>query len=187
MHQRGFSLLELLVALFIVMIIASLVTLNVNSGGQDIELQGSVRSLANVSTYAMDEAQMNGRDMGLLIERADDRGESVYRYSWRERREQGWREPERDQDIFGTQGLPPGIELSLVLEDLPVAELGFSSGAVDLAPQVVFYASGETTPGYLELRRDSTGDVLWLIEWDLLGRFTLLPGGHALDDESDER
>ena len=59
----GFSLLELLVALFVVMVITSLVTVNVNSGGQEIQLEAKVRSLANISSYALDEAQMNGTDM----------------------------------------------------------------------------------------------------------------------------
>ena len=56
--QSGFSLLELLVALFVVMIITSLVTLNVSSGGQDLALEAKVRSVADISAYALDEAQM---------------------------------------------------------------------------------------------------------------------------------
>jgi general secretion pathway protein H len=181
----GFSLLELLVALFVVMIITSLVTLNVNSGGQDIQLEAKVRSLADISSYALDEAQMNGTDMGLLLQRIDASGEPAYRYSWRERRPEGWRVPELDTDIFGPGEFPPGLDLSLVLEDLPVPELSPDTGAVDLTPQVVFYASGETTPGFIELRNEQTGELLWLVEWDLLGRFTVLLRGEAEDEEYD--
>ena len=183
--QRGFSLLELLIVLFVVMVIASLVTLNVNSGGQDVQLYGKVRSLADISSYALDEAQMAGVDMGLLLERVADGVDPVYRYSWRERREQGWRIPERDEDIYGLKEFPPDIELRLVLEDLPVQELKLASDAKDLVPQVIFYSSGETTPGFIELRQTGSGDLLWMVEWDLLGRFELLPRGEVIEEDFD--
>lgn len=181
--QGGFSLLELLLVLFVVMMIASLVTLNVNSGGQDLQLEAKVRSLADISAYALDEAQMSGTDMGLLLQRISNEGDPVYRYSWRQRREQGWRVPELDEELFGPKDFPPGLELKLVLDDLPVPELSPESDAIDLAPQVIFYASGETTPGYIELRDATTGGILWLLEWDLLGRFEILLRGEPVDEE----
>ena len=76
--QRGFSLLELLVTLLVVVLITSLVTLTVGSGGQDIRLAAKVRNLADVASYALDEAQMMGIDYGLLLQRADAAGEVVY-------------------------------------------------------------------------------------------------------------
>jgi prepilin-type N-terminal cleavage/methylation domain-containing protein len=184
--QQGFSLLELLVALFVVMVITSLVTLNVSSGGKDIELEAKVRSLADISAYALDEAQMSGVDMGLVLERSSTGIGSVYRYSWRERRLEGWRQPELDKDIFATGEFPEDVELQLVLENLPVSELVADPDASGLNPQIVFYASGEITPGYMELRERRTGEILWLIEWDMLGRFTLLPRGVPIDDEYDD-
>ena len=119
----------------------------------------------------------------MLLERINSGGDTYYRYSWRERRPEGWRQPELDVDIFGARNFPPEIELQLVLEDLPVPELTTDPDAIDPTPQVVFYASGETTPGFIELRQRDTGDMLWLVEWDLLGRFTLLLRGEPLDSE----
>ena len=202
MEQDGFSLLELLVALFVVVIITSLVTLTVNSDGQDIELEAKVRSLADISSYAIDEAQMRGVDMGLLIERLDEGGGTVYGYSWRERMPQGWRRPVVDADIFGEQRFPRGLELLLEVEGSQQEVLsaeGFaldklSKGAPDdeneitaqVIPQVILYSSGEVTVGSIELRQEKTSDLLWRIEWDLLGRFTLLRRGEIPADETDE-
>ena len=56
-QPRGFSLLELLVTLFVIVLVTSLVTLNVTSGGGDIRLESSLRDLADGAAYARDEAE----------------------------------------------------------------------------------------------------------------------------------
>jgi len=178
-RQRGFSLLELLVTLFVVVLITSLVTLNVGSGSQDIRLEAKVRNLADVASYALDEAQMLGLDYGLLLQRVDVDGELLYTYSWRERRPAGWRLPTSGKDVFAEQQMPPEIELYLELEDIPVVELSIGGGEGEAPPQVVLYASGETIPGAIEVRRRNNGELLWRVEWDLLGRFELLRRGAA--------
>lgn len=201
-RQSGFSLLELLVALFVVVIITSLVTLTVNSGGQDIELEAKVRSLADISGYALDEAQMRGVDMGLLIERIDEADGIAYAYSWRERTPQGWQRPVVDADIFDEQRFPVGLELILELEDTHVEVLSAKERALDnlagenstaqtnvtdeVVPQVILYSSGEVTVGSIALRRATTGELLWRVEWDLLGRFTLMRRGELPVDDADE-
>ena len=201
-RQGGFSLLELLIALFVVVIITSLVTLTVNSGGQDVELDAKVRSLADISSYALDEAQMRSVDMGLLIERVDEREGTAYVYSWRERTPEGWRRPIVDADIFGSQRFPTGLELSLEVEDTLIEVLSAQELALEepngglsdtqnevtdeVRPQVIFYSSGEATVASIQLRQEKTGDVLWRIEWDLLGRSKLLRRGELSEDEIDE-
>ena len=60
------------------------------------------------------------------------------------------------------------------------AAIGESSPREDeeaATPQVIFYSSGETTSGAIDVRRRSSGDLLWRLEWDLLGRFELLRRG----------
>ena len=46
----------------------------------------------------------------------------------------------------------------------------------------MFYASGETTVGAIDVRRRDSGELLWRVEWDLLGRFEVLRRGEAEDD-----
>jgi len=183
----GFSLLELLVTLFVVVLVTSLVTLTVTSGSQDIRLEAKVRNLADVAIYALDEAQLLGRDYGLLLQEVSVDGEPVYRYEWRERILEGWRFPESGKDVFAPQELPGELELQLQLEDVPVAELGLAGeNDEEAAPQVVFYASGETTAGSIDLRQRANGELLWRVEWDLLGRFDVLRRGEADEDLLDD-
>ncbi len=179
---RGFSLLELLVVLFVVVIITSLATLNVGSGSQELRLDAQVREMQNVAQFALEEAQLSGRDMGLLLF-LDTRGpETSVGYDWRERRPEGWRRPLVASDVYVEQAFPAEVTLSLTLEDVPATELLPAPVAPEAAPQVVFYASGEVVPGELELRRRDSGEVLWRLQWDLLGRMTLLRRGEPEDD-----
>jgi general secretion pathway protein H len=179
LRQGGFSLLELLVTLIVVVLVTSLVTLTLNSGSRDIELEAQARNLAEVAAYALDEAQLEGRDFGLLLQQWLDEGDRVYGYDWRERTAEGWRAPAGGKEVFAPQQLPPGIELQLVLEDAPIAEIPPADAGEEAAPQVVFYASGETTAGSLELRDRDSGELLWRLQWDLLGRFEVLRRGEA--------
>ena len=183
--QRGFSLLELLVTLMVIVLVTSLVSFTVSSGGEEIRLEATVRNLAEVASYALDEAQMTGVDYGLLLEEDSEARVPTYSYSWLQRQLDGWDDPVSGKDLFNKGSLPPEIELELELEDAPLVELSLDEDrdAVEaVKPQVVFYASGEATVGAINVRERETGDLLWRIEWDLLGRFEVLRRGEAEED-----
>jgi len=186
--QRGFSLLEILVALIVIVLVTTLVNLTVSSGGQDIALQSAAYEVMDVAAYALDEAQMTGVDYGLLVEEEEQAGAVTYSYRWLERKLDGWGEPASGKDVFRHARLPPGIVLELELEDSPLVELSLEEDKKDdrLSPQVVFYASGETTPGALNIRSADGDTLLWRIEWDLLGDFKSLPRGEEDSAEDDE-
>jgi general secretion pathway protein H len=184
-RQRGFSLLELLVTLMVIVLVTSLVSFTVSSGGEEIRLEATVRNLAEVASYALDEAQMTGVDYGLLLEEDSEARVATYSYSWLERQLDGWDIPVSGKDLFSKGSLPPEIELELELEDAPLVELSLDEDrdAVEpVKPQIVFYASGEATVGAINVRERETGDLLWRIEWDLLGRFEVLRRGEAEED-----
>ncbi|MFT4614221.1 MAG: general secretion pathway protein H [Bacteroidia bacterium] len=187
-RARGFSLLELLVALIVIVLITSLVTLGVGSGGEGVRVDSQVRNLADVASYALDEAQMTGQDYGLMLREESYDGERQFSYSWQRRNLEGWVDTPEIQEIFTAQRFPPGIELELQLEDAPLAELNLDVDEDEddkrpPSPQVVFYASGETMVGAIDIRDTASGDLLWRIEWDLLGRVQLMPRGISMEEE----
>ncbi len=170
-RQHGFSLLEMLVVLLVVIVIVSLASLNTGSGAGERRLAEDVRFLADVLTYARDEAAFSGRDYGLLVGEERREGEPVPVLRFRERRSEGWERPRSGGELFEPLVFPPALALELALEGVPVVlDRGLRREQTDRSPQVVFYASGEATPGSLDFRRADSGEFLWQLRWDLLGR-----------------
>ncbi|MEM1404459.1 MAG: GspH/FimT family pseudopilin [Pseudomonadota bacterium] len=170
----GFSLVEMLVVLFIIVLMIGLVSVNVNSGIGDRELEDRLEALATAATYALDEAQFSGSDYGLLFVRdLDDDGRAVVVAHWRQRETQGWRVPATAPEIFVPIVLPEAAEPDLRLDNVEVEPA--DSEALDplagVAPQWLFAASGETQTGELRLRRggEQPGDLV--LAWDALARF----------------
>lgn len=176
---RGFSLLEMLLVLFVIVVLTSLVTLNVGSGSGGRELQRQLRSLRDVAEYALDEAQYSGRDFGLLLQRAvgDDGGGELW-LRWRERLPQGWRAPQRSREVFRDIRVPAGVELELLLDGSAVlpADAAAAAERAGVEPQWLFLASGETQSGEMLWRRAQDGALLWRMDWDPLGRIRLYAG-----------
>jgi len=180
----GFSLLELLVTLFVIVLVTSLVTLNVGSGGAQYQLQEAVEGIADTANYALDEAQFAGWDFGLLIRRESDGGLPRFRLDWLERGPERWRAPLSGKDVFQSTLLEPGIDLQLELDGV-IQDSALFLPEVDFpAPQVVLYASGETLPGALDVTSEESGELLWRLEWDLLGNFRALHRGLDEVEES---
>ena len=51
--QRGFSLIELLVAVFVIVLLTGVVSLNVGRGGAELELEREIRSKLKPRAYAL--------------------------------------------------------------------------------------------------------------------------------------
>ena len=175
----GFSLIEMLVVVLVIVLLTSVVSLNVGSGGSVIERDQTARRLASLMAHAQVEAEFSGADHGLYFERLGDLGNVSYRAHWLRRYDQGWAEPKGNMALVEPIMFPDGTELFLTLSSDPDVEI--TARPVDLRPepQIVFYASGEVSEGGLEWLEASTGSLLYQLEWDLLGRIELLLAGEG--------
>ena len=88
-HQKGFSLIEMLAVVFVVVLLTSLVSLNVGSGSADINRENQVRDVAAMLGYALTEAELSGADHGLLIHQLDSFVDGSYGGLWLRRYDQG--------------------------------------------------------------------------------------------------
>jgi len=175
----GFSLVEMLVVVLVIVLLTSVVSLNVGSGGGVIERDQTARRLAGLMAHSQVEAEFSGADHGLYFERLGDLGNVSYRAHWLRHYDQGWAEPKGNMALVEPIIFPEGTELFLTLSSDPDVEI--TARPVDLRPepQIVFYASGEVSEGGLEWVEASTGSLLYQFEWDLLGQIELLLAGEG--------
>ena len=184
--QRGFSLIEMLAVVFVVVLLTSLVSLNVGSGGADINRENKVREVAAMLSYGLTEAELSGTDHGLLIHRLSE-GDSTYQGLWLRRYDQGWAPPLSLNDAFDDLIFEPGIELELQLEEQPLVDFEILEEDTNPPPQIILFAGGEVTPGELTWIDDRTGDLLYTLRWDLFGRMQFLPRGREPDEGLEDR
>ena len=177
--QRGFSLIELLVAVFVIVLLTGVVSLNVGRGGAELELEGEVRHLSGLLAFSSAEAGLSGADHGLFIGKHSEVDSSGYEGIWLRRFDQGWAAPRASAEVFEPLKLSTGYELRLDLAGQPEVELLPYDPDLNPAPQIVAWAGGEMTPGSLKWLDSRTGELLYRLEWDLLGRMTLMPRGRV--------
>jgi len=181
--SRGFSFIELLVAVFIIVLLTGVVTLGVGRGGADLRLEDEVSYVANLLMFASTEAGLSASDHGLFLGLTVEDGADRYQGIWLQRFDQGWASPRVNAEIFGPLWFEEGSELRLTLDGQPDIDIQEYDPELNPTPQIVAWAGGEMTPGALEWLDQKTGELLFRLEWDLLGRMTALPRGETFVEE----
>ena len=146
MRQRGFTLIEILVAMLIIGIMILGVTLSggLAFGDRDLELERD-RILA-LADHLRDQATLQNREYGLRC------FEGGYQFLVFDARTGLWHG--EGDDLLRERELPQGLSLRLWIEGqrvvLPEAEVD----PEDFAPQILLYSSGDLSLFELELRRE---------------------------------
>lgn len=158
-RSRGFTLLEILVVIVLIGIIVSIATVAVGVLGRDREVEEQARRLCAVMTQGREEAELQGRDLGLFLD------DESYEFMVFDPKQAGWVAIE-DDGLLTRRELPPGLRLRLWLEAREVVlKPPRKPTADDLKkrlPQIVMIASGEIVPFELEIAREGT-DARWQI------------------------
>lgn len=148
----GFSLIELLVVIFIIGLMIGTVSLSVNIGREPGEqLEEETQRLLELSRLAEDRAVLTGEPIGLLLlpPLSSPEGQPSWTYQWQRYRGGQWVEAEAP---LSSWQLPENLEVSLEVEG---TQVNFSSFDDDEdnppLPSIVFYPGGEVTPFELTL------------------------------------
>ncbi|MHB1369580.1 MAG: type II secretion system minor pseudopilin GspH [Pseudomonadaceae bacterium] len=176
-RARAFTLIELLVVIVLLGILVSLAVLTTGSSSTARELRDEARRIAALIGVLSDEAVLDSREYGLLV---NHEGYRVLRYDEADAR---WREVERRK----VHRLPEWMRLELELDGTPlelvapVKQTDDRAGLSDadsrersrerksgprLEPQLLILSSGELSPFGLRLSERKAGGSTWLIASD---------------------
>lgn len=186
--NSGFTLIELLVVLVIVGIILSIATLSVGVLGRDNSIEEQARRLDAVIAQVREESELQGRDLGLFVERD---GYVFKRYDYPT---QSWLEIQ-DDPLVAYRALSAGLQTRLWLDGREIIlkthtenaalskQLSSSSSSSSssttsssstssrdskkdaLAPQLYLLSSGDLSPFELRIQREGND-----FSWHLVGK-----------------
>lgn len=159
---KGFTLLEIMLAVLIMGLVVSTVTFTAFSSNKADELEKQVKRFQVVFDLASDFAILNQRELGVYL----DIDKQNYRFMYLDE-EQVWQFLE-DDEVFQEHQLPEDFSFELELDglawqqedslfsaDLLESELSFSDDEVQIGdeeeappppPQIFIFSSGEITP-----------------------------------------
>ncbi|MFW2406037.1 MAG: type II secretion system minor pseudopilin GspH [Gammaproteobacteria bacterium] len=190
--HAGFSLLEVLVVVFIIGVLATMFTLSVGVIGGDRELEKEASRLVALIDLAREEAVIQGREIGLRLFK--DRYEfSAFYEDFIEYHDE--ENPDQSEwalldasSLLGPRQLPEGLMFELQIDGrdivLQLAETDAEPATIDTDaaadddaneppkktynPQVMVYSSGDISPFTVLLRREFSNDGTTM-EFDIDG------------------
>jgi type II secretion system protein H len=112
-RSQGFTLIEIMIVVFIIGIMAAGVLLSVNLTGRDRDLEKESERLLSLVNYAREQAELQTREYGVLFH--DD----GYQFVAYDVRRGLWREVYED-DSLRVRKLPEGLDFKLLVDARPV-------------------------------------------------------------------
>lgn len=168
-EHRGFTLIEIMVVMVIIVVGTSIALLSVNILGDERDIELEARRLATLIETVADEAELQGRDFGLEFIRQG------YRFVEYDPFLNTWAEIVGD-DLLRPRSLPENLEFSVVVEDkrieLDEVAADTSSGIPDdedeepqpgllnkYAPHAMIMSSGDVSPFDVVITRIADGSL----------------------------
>lgn len=148
---RGMTLVEILVVIVIIGVLAALATLSIGLLGEDSEIEDESRRLTDAIALLQEQAQLEGRDYGVVLETA------AYEFQRFDAFEQRWAAVEGDPALRARE-LAPDLAFELVIEGRPIL-LRREPNPDARLPQLIAWGSGDMTPYRIALVRKGGGRI----------------------------
>ncbi|MET0093044.1 MAG: GspH/FimT family pseudopilin [Sedimenticola sp.] len=149
-HSKGFTLLELVVVVFLIALISSVTMLSIGDAGQGRQFENEIKRMELLLGLAAEEAIVRGESIGLSL------SEVGYRYLLHE---EGQWIALADPSPFRQHQLPPFMTLDLIVG----GQNRHLSSLIPPDPQVVFHPTGEVTGCIVRLIGKEAGTAVMLV------------------------
>jgi general secretion pathway protein H len=147
--SSGFTLIEVLVVVFIIGILASVTVISIHALGRDNELRDETRRIASIIEAVQEQAQMEGRDFGLRLQ------ERQYEFLVYDPRKDLWQAVDGD-DLLRLRQLPPGLSFKLRLEGREASLRPPPDPKKPWPPQITILGSGDVAAFELKVQREDS-------------------------------
>ncbi|MBC8026779.1 MAG: type II secretion system minor pseudopilin GspH [Steroidobacteraceae bacterium] len=148
---RGFTLLELMIVVFVIGLVTAGVVISFSGGSRDEQLERESDRLDALFDYVREQAELQTRDYGFRINR---RGYSFVVYDVLANQ---WRPAEED-DALRERPFPEGIETEVVVEGRTVVLETRKKDIEDFMPQVMIFSNGDISSFEVILRREGANE-----------------------------
>ncbi len=148
---RGFTLLELMIVVFVIGLVTAGVVISFSGGRRDEQLERESERLDALFDYVREQAELQTRDYGFRI---NSRGYSFVVYDVLANQ---WRPAEED-DALRERPFPEGIETEVVVEGRTVVLETRKKDIEDFMPQVMIFSNGDISSFEVILRREGADE-----------------------------
>jgi type II secretion system protein H len=169
MVAAGFSLIEIMLVVFIIGLVMATVVITFGGDSRDTELDREAERIDALFAYAREQAELQTRDYGFRMDRLE------YYFVVFNPLVNQWRLPEED-DALRPRKIPDDMEPALVVEGRTVVLDSRKPKVQDFKPQVVIFANGDLTSFEVTLQREGTGDRARIYSDEDTNIRLLLPG-----------
>jgi len=168
-RSAGFTLIEIMLVVFIVGLIAAAAVITFGGDRRDTELDKEAERLNALFDYVREQAELQTRDYGF---RVNDVGYSFVVFDVMQNQ---WRTADED-DALRERKFPEGIEPLVVVDGRRIVLDQEKRDIEDLKPQVAIFANGDLSSFEVSLRREGAGEFARIYTDEQLIIRLLLPG-----------
>jgi general secretion pathway protein H len=143
---RGFTLIELMIVVFIIALIAAGVIIAFSGDKHDTELEKEAERLDALLDYTREQAELQTRDYGFSMTTVG------YSFVVFDIIANQWR-PIDEDDALRERTLPEGLRPEVVIEGRPIVLEPKKKQVMDFKPQIMIFANGDLTSFEVALER----------------------------------
>lgn len=166
-YYRGFSLIEILVAVFVIVMVASVVMLNVSSPKRDRLAEDAAQQFARTLNYALEEAEYANTVYGVFAERetSDDRGIA---FTFKHIDDNRWVSV-NDEVLSQALRFDAELDIDLEIEGTLVDIRARPVETEQWRPVLRLLPSGEMSAGRLIVEDRNDRSRFWRVDWTIFG------------------